>query len=115
MGVVGQDVGDAFLTHGLHGNAIGKAVSLVWAGLVKGEPGKKRLVRLWMNCNRQIGMEIADKVNRFLPEQATGLGESVQNLGQDFFSVTRWHPARVRLAVTAAWCHWSLRWVMAIQ
>jgi hypothetical protein len=39
-----------------------------------------------MNCNRQIGMEIADKVNRFLPEQATGLGESVQNLGQDFFS-----------------------------
>ena len=39
-----------------------------------------------MNCDRQIGLEIADKVNRFLPKQATGLGESVQNLGQDFFS-----------------------------
>ena len=41
MGVVGQDVGDAFLTHGLHGNAICQAVAFVRGGFHRGpEPDR---------------------------------------------------------------------------
>jgi hypothetical protein len=35
MGIVGQHIGDAFVTHGLHRNAVGQAVTLVQARAVK--------------------------------------------------------------------------------
>ena len=68
MGVVRQDFRDAFLAHGLHRNAIGQAVALVRTGFVKSKAGKECLVRLRMNGNGRISMKIADKRNRFLPE-----------------------------------------------
>ena len=38
-----------------------------------------------MNRDGRISMEIANKVNRFLPEHSTGFGKCVENLGQDLF------------------------------
>ena len=39
MGIVGQHIGDAFVTHGLHRNAVRQAVSLVQTRAVKIQAG----------------------------------------------------------------------------
>ena len=80
-----QDFTDAILPHRLHRNAVGQAVSLVGTSLVEGQAGKERLVRLRMNRDGRISMEIANKVNRFLPEHSARFGKCVENLGQDLF------------------------------
>ena len=85
MFVMGQDFGDALLPHRLHRNAVGQAVFLVRAGFVEVQAGKECLAGLRVNRDGRIGIEIADKINRFLPENSTGLAKSVEHLGQNLF------------------------------
>jgi hypothetical protein len=85
MIVMRQDFADAILPHRLDRKTVGQAVSLVGACLVEGQAGKEGLVRLQVNRDGRISVEIANKVNRFLPEHPTGFGKRVQNLGQDLF------------------------------
>ena len=55
MVVMGQDVGDAFLPHRFHRNAIGQAVCLVGAGFVEGKAVLKPLPGLRQHGDRRIG------------------------------------------------------------
>ena len=113
--IVRQDFGDAFPPHRLHRDGVGQAVPFIRAGFVEGQAGEERPAGLRANRDGRIGAEVADKVNDFPTEDRPGLAKALRTSIKTSSVVTRWQPTRARLARSAAWCHWSLRLVIAIQ
>jgi hypothetical protein len=58
MPIVGQCVRDAFPAHGLHGNAIGKTVSLIGPSIVERQAVKKRSPALRDDMDIGIALEM---------------------------------------------------------
>ena len=61
MAVVGKDVGDVVMTHGLHGDAVGQTVAFVRALAVQLEPGQERFAALRNNAHIGILQKLVAK------------------------------------------------------
>ena len=75
MPVMGQNVGDTVLTHRLHRDAVGQAVSLIRASLEEAETVKKRLMGLPADHEFGVGDNIVHVGGGELPEMSAALGE----------------------------------------
>ncbi len=80
MTIVRQDLGDAFLSHRLHRNAVGQAVFLIGAGFVEAITSHKRLMGLWAHENAGV---IDDRVE-IKARSFAGQTAVTAEVGQEF-------------------------------
>jgi hypothetical protein len=84
MSIVGQNIGETFPAHGLHGDTIQEAITFVWTGSVQFEARKEEFTALWDHPDGWVFQNILD-VNCGLPPQVFRCaGEKGELLAQDF-------------------------------
>ena len=84
VGIVGEDVGDGLIAHGLHRYAIRQAVTLVWTRPIKLEACGKGGWGLRQDPDRRAVAHSLDVHRGFTPEICTPSGKVIQVLRQDF-------------------------------
>ena len=84
MTVVGQRLRQSFAAHGMHRDAVRKAVALVGTGCVQIEPGQKRFMALRNDMHGGVGQNLAHGFDGAFSEPSLG-GEKRQHFGQHFF------------------------------
>ncbi len=93
MIIMRQDVGDAFLSHGFHRDAVGEAVILVEAGFVECEAVEERLVGLRGYRDVGIGQDPLCIADGSLAYHSPLTAEMGKEFGQDFFRSNDRRPA----------------------
>jgi hypothetical protein len=85
MPVIGQNIHQFQAAHGLHRNAVWKAVSLVRPGCVQFEAGAETFVSLRQDIDRRIAQDMTDDRYSLIPKEWTFAAKEGEELGEDFF------------------------------
>ncbi len=89
VSIIGENVGQSFVAHRLHRNAISQAVAFIGAGFVQREAGEKIFRDVGSDPDRWEGQSAANVGGSLAPEMLAPLGKEIQILGDDLFGRRR--------------------------
>lgn len=115
MPVVGKDLGQSFLAHRLHGDAIREAIAFIGPRSVESHAGEKRFPTLRNDLDARVFEDALDVVTALRRIASGAIAKKVRYSANTSSVVTMGESARAEARAKARWWALSVKSTRAIQ